>query len=64
MSVKTKVVKLSKLATKGECTLWCTQIEGNLGLHIISKVVTHKISLTLNHFIDHIYTIWASKLKD
>jgi hypothetical protein len=54
MSVKTKVVKLLKLATKGECTLWCTQFEGNLGLHIISKEETHKISLILNCFTNHI----------
>jgi hypothetical protein len=54
MGVKTKVVKLLKLATKGECTLQYTQFEGNFGLHIISKVVTHKISLTLNYFIGHI----------
>jgi hypothetical protein len=46
MSVKTKVVKLLKLATKGECTLQCTQFEGNLGLQIISKVVTK----TFTHF--------------
>jgi hypothetical protein len=38
----------------GECTLQCTQFERNLELHIISKVVTHKISLTLNYFKDHI----------
>jgi hypothetical protein len=54
MNVKIKVVKLLKFATKGECTLRCTQFEGNLELHIISKVVTHKTSLTLNYFIDHI----------
>jgi hypothetical protein len=28
----------------GECTLQCTQFEGNLELHVILKVVTRKIS--------------------
>jgi len=30
--------------------LWCTQFEANLELHVISKVATRKISLTLNNF--------------
>ncbi len=38
----------------GECTLQCTEFEGNLELHIVSKVITHKISLALNYFKDHI----------
>jgi hypothetical protein len=38
----------------GECTLWCTQFEGNLELHIVSKVATRKTSLILNYFKDHI----------
>jgi hypothetical protein len=44
--------------------LQCTQFEANLELHEISKVATHKISLTLNNFKDHIIIIWASKLKE
>ncbi len=39
---------------KGECTVQCTQFEGNLELYVISKVATCKISLTLNYFKDHI----------
>jgi len=34
--------------------LWSTQFVANLELHIMSKVATHKISLTLNNFKDHI----------
>jgi hypothetical protein len=38
----------------GVGNLQCTQFELNLELHIVSKVTTCKISLTLNNFKDHI----------
>jgi hypothetical protein len=38
------------ICLEGECALQCTQFEGNLELHIASKVATPKISFTLNNF--------------
>jgi hypothetical protein len=40
------------LTSKGCWQLWSTQFEANVALHIILKVATRKISLTLNNFKD------------
>jgi len=42
-----------------------TQFVANLELHILTKVITHTISFTLNNFKNHIYMmIWDSNLKE
>ncbi len=49
---------------EGVGKLRCTQFDTNLELHIISKVVTRKISLTLNNFKIKYKWFGASKLKE
>jgi len=43
--------------------VWCTHFVSKLEVHIISNVVMHKILLTLNSFENHIWLIWALKVK-
>jgi hypothetical protein len=64
INVTLQKVKILPNCTLGVGKLRSTQFMANLELRIVSKVTTHKISLTLNNFKDHISLIWASKLKE
>jgi hypothetical protein len=43
--------------------VWWTHFVSKLEIHIVLEVITHKISLTLNSFKNHIKLIWALKTK-
>ncbi len=40
-----------------------THFTSKLEVHIVAKVISHKISLTLNFFKDHLWCIWTFKVK-
>jgi len=48
---------------KGKFMVRCKFFKEKLKLHIISKVVICKTSLTLNYLKNHILIIWASKIN-
>jgi hypothetical protein len=39
---------------QGVSMVWCTHFTSKLKIHIISKVITYKISFTLNYSRNHI----------
>jgi hypothetical protein len=52
-----------QLKEKGKRMVQCTQFKAKLRLHIISKAITHKVSLILIFFRLHIEVTWVSKIK-